>query len=139
MFDRCLDGETRTPWRHGFQQEAIHLAAIDEVHEHFAVVTTARNNRYEPRRSLAQVLRQLLDFFADHGGIDNGANGVRGTREKDITLAFAEDLRDRIARYEGAQVFMTRGPHRPMCEQLKQRPASIKLPMLREYRLRNGM
>lgn len=43
-----------------------------------------------------------------HGGIDNGANGVEGTREKDITLAFAKDLRDRLLEYEGAQVFMTR-------------------------------
>jgi N-acetylmuramoyl-L-alanine amidase len=43
-----------------------------------------------------------------HGGIDNGAIGVRGTQEKDVTLAFSRTLRDRLSRFKGAQVFMTR-------------------------------
>lgn len=43
-----------------------------------------------------------------HGGIDNGAHGLSGTQEKDVTLAFARTLRDALSRYEGAQVFMTR-------------------------------
>src|SRR5690606_38772760 len=43
-----------------------------------------------------------------HGGIDGGAEGLNGTAEKDITLMFATQLRDRL-RAEGAfDVFMTR-------------------------------
>lgn len=43
-----------------------------------------------------------------HGGIDEGAEGTKGTREKDVTLAFAEALRDALERYSGARVFLTR-------------------------------
>ena len=43
-----------------------------------------------------------------HGGIDNGAHGLSGTKEKDVTLAFAKTLRDALSRYDGAQVFLTR-------------------------------
>jgi N-acetylmuramoyl-L-alanine amidase len=43
-----------------------------------------------------------------HGGIDGGANGSNGTVEKDITLTFATELRDRL-RVDGRyNVFMTR-------------------------------
>jgi N-acetylmuramoyl-L-alanine amidase len=45
---------------------------------------------------------------AGHGGIDGGANGVSGTVEKDITLAFAKELRDRLAGDNRYAVYMTR-------------------------------
>ncbi len=43
-----------------------------------------------------------------HGGIDGGANGVGGTVEKDITLAFAKELRDRLQAENHYVVHMTR-------------------------------
>ena len=45
---------------------------------------------------------------AGHGGIDSGASGVSGTLEKDVTLSFAEILRDLLQNEEGYKVFMTR-------------------------------
>lgn len=48
----------------------------------------------------------MLD--AGHGGIDSGAEGVTGLKEKDVTLAFARDLRDRLEKEKDFQVFMTR-------------------------------
>jgi N-acetylmuramoyl-L-alanine amidase len=43
-----------------------------------------------------------------HGGIDGGAEGRNGTVEKDITLTFATELRDRLRAGGRYEVFMTR-------------------------------
>ncbi|MFA7505875.1 MAG: N-acetylmuramoyl-L-alanine amidase [Burkholderiaceae bacterium] len=43
-----------------------------------------------------------------HGGEDPGAIGRRGTREKDVVLAIAQELRALIAAEPGMQAFMTR-------------------------------
>ncbi len=43
-----------------------------------------------------------------HGGIDGGAEGKNGTVEKDITLTFAAELRDRLRADGRYDVFMTR-------------------------------
>ncbi len=43
-----------------------------------------------------------------HGGIDSGAVGVKGTREKDVVLKFAHQMREELERIEGIRVLMTR-------------------------------
>jgi N-acetylmuramoyl-L-alanine amidase len=43
-----------------------------------------------------------------HGGVDGGAEGVSGAVEKDVTLAFARELRDHLASAGNYDVFMTR-------------------------------
>ncbi|ESY24217.1 N-acetylmuramoyl-L-alanine amidase [Mesorhizobium sp. LNJC394B00] len=43
-----------------------------------------------------------------HGGIDGGAEGLNGTIEKNVTLAFATELRDKLATVGNYDVFMTR-------------------------------
>ncbi|OQM76573.1 N-acetylmuramoyl-L-alanine amidase [Manganibacter manganicus] len=43
-----------------------------------------------------------------HGGIDGGAESPDGTIEKDVTLAFAAQLRDKLAATGRYDVFMTR-------------------------------
>ncbi|ESX89479.1 N-acetylmuramoyl-L-alanine amidase [Mesorhizobium sp. LNJC403B00] len=43
-----------------------------------------------------------------HGGIDGGAEGLNGTIEKNVTLAFATELRDKLAAVANYDVFMTR-------------------------------
>ncbi len=43
-----------------------------------------------------------------HGGIDGGANGVSGIKEKVITLAFAKELRKSLEDVGKYRVFMTR-------------------------------
>jgi N-acetylmuramoyl-L-alanine amidase len=43
-----------------------------------------------------------------HGGIDGGANGITGTVEKDVTLAFARELRDRLKAGGSYDIHLTR-------------------------------
>lgn len=43
-----------------------------------------------------------------HGGIDGGAEGLNGTIEKNVTLAFATELRDKLSAIGKYDVFMTR-------------------------------
>ncbi|MBZ9897695.1 N-acetylmuramoyl-L-alanine amidase [Mesorhizobium sp. BR1-1-6] len=43
-----------------------------------------------------------------HGGVDGGAEGLNGTVEKNVTLAFATELRDKLAALGRYDVFMTR-------------------------------
>ena len=43
-----------------------------------------------------------------HGGIDGGAEGVHGTKEKDVTLAFAEALVDALEGHDDMDVTLTR-------------------------------
>lgn len=45
---------------------------------------------------------------AGHGGIDGGAEGVSGTQEKDVTLAFAKALEDSLSDLDNIEVVMTR-------------------------------
>lgn len=45
---------------------------------------------------------------AGHGGIDGGAEGANGTVEKDVTLAFAGELKKMLESAGRYQVFMTR-------------------------------
>mgnify|MGYP001295990959 FL=1 len=50
---------------------------------------------------------KVIVIDAGHGGIDGGAVGKRGTKEKDITLKIANELRDYL-QGAGAYVIMTR-------------------------------
>ncbi|MBQ0708244.1 N-acetylmuramoyl-L-alanine amidase [Ochrobactrum sp. AP1BH01-1] len=43
-----------------------------------------------------------------HGGIDSGAESLSGIKEKDLTLAFGKELRDRLAQDVNIKVLMTR-------------------------------
>lgn len=51
----------------------------------------------------------LIAIDAGHGGIDTGAVGAsKNVVEKDVTLAFAKALADRINREKGIKAFLTR-------------------------------
>ena len=43
-----------------------------------------------------------------HGGIDSGAESLSGIKEKDLTLAFGQELKDRLAQDSNIKVLMTR-------------------------------
>ncbi len=79
MLDGSLDCESRAARRNRLQQEAVNLAAVDEVHEHFAVVPATRNDGNEALAQIAQVLSEFFDIVADHRGIDD--------RDADLVLA----------------------------------------------------
>ena len=50
----------------------------------------------------------VVAIDAGHGGVDPGSIGKRGTHEKDVTLAIARRLKDRIDREPGMRAILTR-------------------------------
>ncbi len=52
--------------------------------------------------------RPLIVLDPGHGGVDNGASSPKGIHEKDITLAFALQLRDRLVATGKFDVALTR-------------------------------
>lgn len=56
------------------------------------------------------VENKLFTIMIDpgHGGIDSGAESLSGLKEKELTLAFGRELRDRLAKEKGLKVLMTR-------------------------------
>ena len=60
-----------------------------------------------------------------HGGQDPGAIGVRGTREKDVTLSIATRLARELEREEGVEAFLTRD--RDTLIALADRPRVLRL------------
>lgn len=82
-------------------------AALDRSITTSAVVNSAQKG---DRLGVARAKNRPFTIVIDpgHGGIDNGAQGLSGTQEKSVTLAFAKTLRDALSRYDGAQVFLTR-------------------------------
>jgi len=57
-------------------------------------------------RSASDTLTIVID--AGHGGIDGGAEGPAGSMEKNVTLAFAETLKQALEAQGGVEVAMTR-------------------------------
>ncbi len=56
----------------------------------------------------AQDRRPVIAIDAGHGGVDPGATAPNGALEKDITLAFAGELRDRLSAQGRYRVLMIR-------------------------------
>lgn len=50
----------------------------------------------------------IIAIDAGHGGVDPGASGRRGTREKDVVLAIAKELATRINQEPGMKAVLTR-------------------------------
>jgi N-acetylmuramoyl-L-alanine amidase len=81
--------------------------ALDRSLMTSSVINTAqKRDRLGARRGNDDVFTIVLD--PGHGGIDNGARGVLGSMEKNLTLEFAKDLEAELKRFPGAEVFMTR-------------------------------
>jgi N-acetylmuramoyl-L-alanine amidase len=57
---------------------------------------------------LPQPKRFTVVIDPGHGGIDGGAEGVSGTKEKSITLTFGQELRQKLAETGKYDVYMTR-------------------------------
>ncbi|UCH92100.1 MAG: N-acetylmuramoyl-L-alanine amidase [Candidatus Aminicenantes bacterium] len=61
-----------------------------------------------PLRKIFNLKVKLILIDPGHGGEDPGTRGRLGTEEKDITLDIAMKLRDRLKKYPGYQILMTR-------------------------------
>lgn len=57
-------------------------------------------------KSPVKPFRIVID--AGHGGIDSGAEGISGIKEKDVTLAFARALQEQLEKNPKLDVFLTR-------------------------------
>lgn len=62
----------------------------------------------ELRAQRQQAARKLIVIDAGHGGIDPGAIGVAGTKEKDLTLGYAFALKEKFLETGRYRVVMTR-------------------------------
>jgi N-acetylmuramoyl-L-alanine amidase len=62
----------------------------------------------KPVTSNAPAARIVVAIDAGHGGIDPGTIGVSGTYEKDVTLAFAREIRKQLERGGKYKVVLTR-------------------------------
>ncbi|CAM5602413.1 N-acetylmuramoyl-L-alanine amidase AmiA [Mycolicibacterium aubagnense] len=77
-------------------------------------VTTASTVSPDKRERLAKpapaVTSHKFTIVIDpgHGGIDGGAEGLNGTVEKNVTLAFAKELRDKLAAEGKYDISLTR-------------------------------
>ena len=60
----------------------------------------------EPDKARPRPFTVMID--PGHGGIDSGAESLSGIKEKNLTLAFGRELRDRLAREKNIKVLMTR-------------------------------
>jgi N-acetylmuramoyl-L-alanine amidase len=72
----------------------------------------------------------VVAIDAGHGGTDPGAMGRSGTREKDVTLAIARRLKERIDNEPGMRAILTREgdyflPHRERIKRARDRQADM--------------
>lgn len=83
------------------QQFEAKLAAPHEVTGSTGVkaVSPATDNETRPF---------IVMIDPGHGGIDSGAESLSGIKEKDLTLAFGQELRERLAKESNIKVLMTR-------------------------------
>jgi len=78
-----------------------------------------------PMADLFNLKVQTIVIDPGHGGIDPGATGQRGLKEKDVTLDIARRLRDKLAASGDYRVLLTRETDRKVF--LKERVAFAKL------------
>ena len=71
-----------------------------------SIVSADKGDRVAARPAAGRRFTIVID--PGHGGFDGGAEGLNGTVEKNVTLAFATELRDKLAATSRYNVFMTR-------------------------------
>ena len=82
-------------------------ALADQAQTTGSTVSTPKGDRVgKPAADPGKRFTLVID--AGHGGIDGGAEGHNGTVEKSITLAFALELRNKLATTGKYDVYLTR-------------------------------
>lgn len=105
----------RTGGDHNFEV-AAQTAAADDTEQARQPLAMPQPAAAPPESQEAapriEKMRRLIVIDPGHGGIDPGAIGVTGRREKDVTLAFGKALRDVLSASGQFDVVMTRGDDR---------------------------
>ena len=82
-------------------------ALADQAQTTGATVSTPKGDRVgKPPPDPGKRFTVVID--PGHGGIDGGAEGIKGTVEKSITLAFALELRNKLAKDGKYDIYLTR-------------------------------
>lgn len=111
LFEMRKD-EKEGSWNLVLEMSASSDAAFEklldaEVNLTGATSTSAKGDRIgQAPKGRYKPFTVVLD--AGHGGIDIGALGRSGTQEKDVTLAFASELKDLLSQNSALRVVMTR-------------------------------
>lgn len=100
-------------------QLEIILKAVEGVAERVSSVDPSehRNPNYplpvlKPVKVTAATERPLIVIDPGHGGVDPGTTGEKGVREKDITLSYAQRLRDALLATGRFRALLTRDDDR---------------------------
>jgi N-acetylmuramoyl-L-alanine amidase len=91
----------------GWGKKAIYRLEINVKTNHYVVAQKKAKERKKVARK--QKLRDVvIAIDAGHGGSDPGAVGRRGTKEKDVTLALAKQLKITMNKQKGMRVKLMR-------------------------------
>ena len=86
-----------------------HRLVIDLLREDAASESKSGSVKSVPAEVVAEPLRDVVVAIdAGHGGEDPGAIGPSGTQEKDVVLAIAQRLRDKVENEPGMRAVMIR-------------------------------
>jgi N-acetylmuramoyl-L-alanine amidase len=88
--------------------EQLFDAALAEQATSTGSTTPSLPTNSEDQTAQTSEKRFTVVIDPGHGGIDGGANGLSGTVEKDITLAFSRELRDQLTKAGDLDVMLTR-------------------------------
>jgi N-acetylmuramoyl-L-alanine amidase len=83
-----------------FNPPRIQISIIDTLFDYSSVDTIFSDDNFDPI--------DVIIIDPGHGGIEDGAIGPRGTREKDIVLDIAQKLRQMFEEDENLDVILTR-------------------------------
>ncbi|WP_421913238.1 N-acetylmuramoyl-L-alanine amidase [Mesorhizobium sp.] len=108
-----LKNDDGTGYRLAIEMSAASEREFDEALANQALTTgstvsTEKGERVGKGPTTAAGHRFTIVLDPGHGGVDGGAEGLNGTIEKNVTLAFATELRDKLAATGNYNVFMTR-------------------------------
>jgi len=87
-------------------EKAFEAALAEQAQTTASTVTVPKGDRLGQKGGADKPFTVVID--PGHGGIDGGAEGTSGAVEKDVTLAFATDLRAKLQKETGYRVFLTR-------------------------------
>jgi N-acetylmuramoyl-L-alanine amidase len=89
-------------------EKKFEAALSAQVETTSSTSATPKGDRLKKAAAPNQNKRFTVVLDPGHGGIDGGAEGLKGTVEKSVTLAFATELKEKLAATGEYDVFMTR-------------------------------